>query len=332
MKNILKRMVSFKQMPSCSYLFDYLKMHVVMIVMLCLATAIIYGIMNQSLETKVIKVNTIIWVLLFSIVAIVFSSYFAYRNYKPISKLAGKQKNEVLFCDTIKNLADVKTKYYYPIKVEQEIINNAKIGNIEKVKMLLEEVYNENTKITQLSDQISRILIYDTISTAIKIINDQKIGLAKLEDARILQQLYNSNTTNDVYNALIEIYTIICEVANVNRKSGNVDLFKGIEKYINNEYSNKNISLDLVAEEFNLSVSYLSRFFKEHSGLNFNDYLQSLRIEKAKQILLQNEKILVKDVANRVGYNNAGALIRVFKRYEDITPREYKYKSKHIEN
>lgn len=235
-----------------------------------------------------------------------------------------KDRGEVILYNSIKNSMEIKTKYYYPISIEQEIINNVKAGNIEKVKALLEEVYSENFKEIQLSRQISRILIYNIVSTAMKIINDLKIDLEKFEDANILKQLYNAETVNSAYGSLISTYTIICRLVNKNKKSNNINMFENIRHYLIEEYNNPDISLTLIADRFNLSISYLSRFFKENAGINFNDYVQKLRIENAKQLFKESENILVEDVAAKVGYNNSGSLIRAFKKYEGITPGEYR--------
>jgi YesN/AraC family two-component response regulator len=191
--------------------------------------------------------------------------------------------------EAIKNLSNAKTKYYYPIDIEQEIINSVKAGNIEKVERLLEDVYSENFKEIQLSGQISQILIYNIISTVIKILDELKIDLSKFEDANILHQLYNAETVNDAYSSLISAYTVICDLVNQNKKSNNRYLFEKIENYLKEEYSNNDISIEFIAEKFNLSTSYLSRFFKEQAGINFYDYLQKLRIEKAKEIFIQND-------------------------------------------
>jgi len=235
-----------------------------------------------------------------------------------------KGKGEVILYDSIKHLNETKTKYYYPIKVEQEIINSVKAGDIKKVEKILEEIYNENFKEIQLSGQISRILIYNIISTVIKIMGELGLDLDKFEDAKALHQLFQAEKVNDVYDALISVYSVICDFVNHNKKSKNKYLFEKIKKYLDREYTNSELSLESVAREFNLSASYLSRFFKEQSGVNFNDYIQRLRIEKAKEIFMQNENILVQDVAYKVGYNNSGALIRAFIKYEGITPGEYK--------
>ena len=234
-----------------------------------------------------------------------------------------KDRGEVILYDSIKE-TEIKTKYYYPVSIEQEIINNVKAGNIEKVKTLLEEVYSENFKEIQLSRQISRILVYNIVSTAIKIMDDLKIDLEKFEDANILKQLYKAETVNAAYSSLISTYTTICQLVNKNKKSSNICLFEKIKQYLIEEYNNPDISLTLIADKFNLSISYLSRFFKENAGINFNDYVQKLRIESAKQIFRQSDNILVEDVAVKVGYNNSSSLIRAFKKYEGITPGEYR--------
>jgi two-component system response regulator YesN len=249
------------------------------------------------------------------------------RSYKEALlalNILPRDKGEVILYDSIKNLNNAKTKYYYPIDIEQEIINSVKAGNIEKVETLLEDVYNENFKEIQLSGQISQILIYNIISTVIKILDELKIDLSKFEDANILHQLYNAETVNDAYSSLISAYTVICDLVNQNKKSNNRYLFEKIENYLKEEYSNNDISIEFIAEKFNLSTSYLSRFFKEQAGINFYDYLQKIRIEKAKEIFIQSDNILVQEVALKVGYNNPGALIRAFNKYEGITPGEYR--------
>lgn len=249
------------------------------------------------------------------------------RSYKEALlalNILSKDKGEVIYYDEIKNSINTETKYYYPINIEQDIINSVKAGNFEKVKNLLEKVYNENFKEIQLSTNISRILIYNIISTVIKILDEIKIDLSRFEDANILHQLYKATTINDAYSSLISAYTVICDLVNSEKKSSNRYLYEKIENYLKEEFSNSSISIEFIAEKFNLSASYLSRFFKEQSGINFYDYLQKLRIEKAKEMLVHNDNIQIQEVAYKIGYNNTGALIRAFKKYEGITPGEYR--------
>ncbi len=87
----------------------------------------------------------------------------------------------------------------------------------------------------------------------------------------------------------------------------------------------EDITLDLMADKLNITPGYLSTYFKEKTGMNFSDYLNDLRIQRAK-LLLDNLELKIQDVAAHVGYQNANSFIRMFKRYSGITPGEYRKK------
>jgi YesN/AraC family two-component response regulator len=71
---------------------------------------------------------------------------------------------------------------------------------------------------------------------------------------------------------------------------------------------------------------YMSKLFKKIVGINFKEYLTSIRVERAKQLLIQGWK--VQDVALKVGFNNADSFIRMFKRATDISPGKFQSNSK----
>ncbi|MDO4272206.1 MAG: response regulator [Eubacteriales bacterium] len=95
-----------------------------------------------------------------------------------------------------------------------------------------------------------------------------------------------------------------------------------ILSYMQENYM-QDISLDNVAEHVNLSVGYLSNYFKGKMGMNFVDYITQLRIEKAKELLIHtNEKIY--RVAELVGYQNSQYFVTTFKKKTGVTPAEYR--------
>ncbi|MNH89046.1 HTH-type transcriptional regulator YesS [compost metagenome] len=85
----------------------------------------------------------------------------------------------------------------------------------------------------------------------------------------------------------------------------------------------EDITLDLVADKLNITPGYLSTYFKEKSGVNFSDYLNDIRIQRAKE-LLQNLDLKIQEIAAKVGYHNVNSFIRMFKRYAGVTPGEYR--------
>jgi len=72
-----------------------------------------------------------------------------------------------------------------------------------------------------------------------------------------------------------------------------------------------------------MNPSYLSYFFKEQTGENFIDYLNKVRIEKAKE-LLKDSSMSLSEIASQVGYSNAGYFNRIFKKIVGITPGQYR--------
>lgn len=83
------------------------------------------------------------------------------------------------------------------------------------------------------------------------------------------------------------------------------------------------LSLSLVSREMGVSQTYLSKLFRKYEDTTFGNYLTSLRMEKAKEILRGKERVFVKDVAAQVGYKDQFYFSRIFYSYTGVRPSEY---------
>ncbi|WP_077623297.1 AraC family transcriptional regulator [Sediminibacillus massiliensis] len=83
------------------------------------------------------------------------------------------------------------------------------------------------------------------------------------------------------------------------------------------------ISVGDVADKFCYHKDYLSRFFKKKTGKTLQEYIHVLRMSKAKELLI-GTRLGVKDVANRVGISDEKYFMRLFKKYEKMTPTQYR--------
>ena len=95
-----------------------------------------------------------------------------------------------------------------------------------------------------------------------------------------------------------------------------------VRAFIDQNYTG-NLSLDVVANQFNVNKSYLLRFFKENTGLTVNNYILQKRILLAKNELRFSNKTL-EVIAEECGLREANYFIRVFKKIEGLTPGEYR--------
>ena len=97
---------------------------------------------------------------------------------------------------------------------------------------------------------------------------------------------------------------------------------KRISSYIEENYSKKLLLSDL-AEQENLTLYYLSHFFKENFGMSFQDYLQRIRCEKARQLLLLTDSSLL-DISLASGFSDSKYFNKSFKLYYGCTPKDYR--------
>ena len=121
-----------------------------------------------------------------------------------------------------------------------------------------------------------------------------------------------------------EIYKIFNEIIEIQqqKQADRPEWLEKVKDYILKNYHNPDINITHIADKFSMSVSYLGATFKKYEGMSILDYIHSLRIEECKKLLLQD--MTLQDCSDAIGYSDVKTLIRAFKRYEGITPGQYR--------
>ena len=96
-----------------------------------------------------------------------------------------------------------------------------------------------------------------------------------------------------------------------------------IKNYIDENFCDPNIGLNLLSEHFSMNNSYLSKVFKKSFGVGVLEYINKLRIEKSKQMLIDTNLSLLQ-ISESIGYISDITFIRIFKRYEGTTPGKFR--------
>jgi two-component system response regulator YesN len=180
----------------------------------------------------------------------------------------------------------------------------------------LEEMKREKVGIKQINKQCNEF-----IYAMEKIINDVNRDYF-IENPMYLDILDVLKYEN--IKELMEIIRIIgCDIIDhLNEMSGRT-IVESLILYVKDNCFYCDFSTTSMAEEFKMSLPYLSQYFKSHVGMNLLDYVTNLKIEKAKE-LLRETSLAVKDVAENVGYYNVNSFNRRFKQVTDHTPGEYR--------
>ena len=107
------------------------------------------------------------------------------------------------------------------------------------------------------------------------------------------------------------------------KENKNDGLVQQVREYIQEHYAESDLTIELLCGELGKSVSYLSQVYKEKTGQNILYDLNLLRVEKAKELLREKDSS-VDEVGRKCGFTNSNSFIRVFKKYEKVTPGKYR--------
>jgi YesN/AraC family two-component response regulator len=206
--------------------------------------------------------------------------------------------------------------YYYPTDWEQQLISNLKTGNVSVVKSIIKEIEKEN-KALSLSDNVISRLIDLILETIFRVSFEMNINRNE-----IIQNLQNFPDNSERWQLVYDSAFYICEkIINKNEQMIS-DINNEILEYINQNFCNPDISLKAISARINLSVASVSRIFKDVAGVNFHEYITSLRMEKAKE-LLKTCGYDIKNITKATGYENEYSFKRAFFRVEGVKPKEY---------
>lgn len=97
-------------------------------------------------------------------------------------------------------------------------------------------------------------------------------------------------------------------------------------EYIQENFMIRELSAETVAERFNMSISYFSKLFKESTGVNFPEFVNELRLNRAAEILKNNPNVSIKRAAEASGFGSISYFSTQFKRKYGISPSQMKIK------
>lgn len=214
----------------------------------------------------------------------------------------------------------------YPINLEKELIQNIKHTNVMGVRKCINEILGYIYLRTDMSHKKISIIVLELVVLMTRAAID--IG-ADFDDmtkliSEYIEAVSRLNTQDDsyelVYNFLNRFMAIVFTKSN--HSNSEKEIVQKIVSYIQNNY-NTGITLDEVANYVGMNISYMSRFFKKHVGMNFNDYVNSFRVEYSKEYL-ENQRYSIIDVALMMGFTDQSYYSKVFKKYTGVTPGKYR--------
>ncbi|NLM11748.1 MAG: AraC family transcriptional regulator [Clostridiaceae bacterium] len=216
-----------------------------------------------------------------------------------------------------------KSRYYYPFARERHILNYLNTGQIDKVENEIHRLVQEIREMPDISCENIIQVFNQLINATIKYFVENNIAIG-----RIFPNVYNlylevagKETLEDIEHYMINFYKKIHSVTQSdgsNDKSNEEKIFS----YLNSNYRTE-LNFEKMATDLQISYSYIRKIVKSITGKSVLDYINSLRISEGKRLLLQTD-MTIAEIALNLGYNNVQSFNRFFKKYEGITPGEFR--------
>ncbi len=205
-------------------------------------------------------------------------------------------------------------------KFENYLIKRDSDSAKRLVKRIASEVRLKNATLVS----VTKNYFYKLVSVIYKINKKYELNSAVEESiAKVLENIHSANTFDELIFGVTQSVDMLFD--NLNTEYENNIVWK-IKQYVKENYKNQLLSLGEISDFLNLNISYVSMVFKKEAGITINRYIINYRLDKAKELLLRHD-LLIKDIANAVGFQSSNYFAKVFKKVEGIQPKEYREKN-----
>lgn len=226
------------------------------------------------------------------------------------------EEAKIVDCESIEASRDNRS---YITVYSEKIYTALEIGDLEGLHEIFKKI-EVLSKQSSISPEILKGLSLNFLTTIKEKYNEGEAFT--IDKEALISSIYKKNTLHELVVFIEEECIEVCKGVN-NNSSKNI--IGKILNYIDKNYY-KNLKLESLAKVFNYNSAYLGKIFKNCTNNHFNDYINIVRIEKAKELLIGGN-LKVCDISEKVGYKNIDYFYIKFKKYVGLSPKEYKNKN-----
>lgn len=141
---------------------------------------------------------------------------------------------------------------------------------------------------------------------------------------RLALLLNTATKSSDYLSALEEAADVCCALR---QNDTNANLLNRIIDCVDAGFTDSDFNVTRVAEILDMNLSYISEYFTAQNGFGLLEYINRCRINRAKELLQNEPSLSIATIAKQVGFDYPSSFIRIFKRFEGMTPGEFRCKN-----
>ncbi|MFD2116617.1 helix-turn-helix domain-containing protein [Paenibacillus yanchengensis] len=219
--------------------------------------------------------------------------------------------------------AVVEESYLYPVQTEKLLIDSIQALDMDGSERALQEILTSISK--EQSVKQYEVMIVRLLVAIMNIVPEEQkhTTFSKLSEKSLIQQLLELSNKKDIEQWFItHVIKPIVTTLEAMKVTQYEEIVLAVKQIID-QNQGVDITLEKCATTLNYHPYYISRIFRNHTGVTFSDYLMEYRMNLAKR-WLRDTDWKVSEVATKLGFINAQNFIRAFRKMENITPGKYR--------
>jgi len=217
----------------------------------------------------------------------------------------------------------------YPSELEKNLLHLLHQGRAIEAYDVYTGFFGEIAKYSFTHFRFSMKRLYISLQLLVKemqetgcFIDSQELSIGKFELS--LESLVHRSDLDDFFRQWFDRFE---EELQRCKAQKNRAIAEQIKQVVEEEYANPNLCLQFLADKVHLSVSYVSKVFKDCEGVSVSDYCLGIRMGKAAEMLEESD-IPVKDIASAIGFSNENYFYAVFRKQRGFTPNEFRKRAR----
>ena len=230
-------------------------------------------------------------------------------------------RNQIIFWNPQKK---ENNKYPYSYNSEKKILNYLNARDAESAEAELTYLFDDIKAKDDISYENLLLILNQLAGATVKFMMEHNINSSKVfgNNTNLYQTIGGLDTLEDIQAYLGNVFHSITEHLKSFHEESSEKSSEQILKYLRKHYKEEIVFEDL-ANQIGISYSYMRKMIREETGNSLMDNVNLLRIDEAKRLLLHSDLSLTQ-IASEVGYHNVQSLNRFFKKYEGVSPSDFK--------
>ncbi|MFD0616121.1 AraC family transcriptional regulator [Paenibacillus sp. GCM10027629] len=230
-------------------------------------------------------------------------------------------RNSIITGDSV-TANNENQQVYYAQQWNKKLVDAMKSGNIQNAEKvivsILDEIKEQNFNNMTLSVMQVTTFILNTLN---------EMNKSKLQPQHIDYNVYHFKmmefeTMEEILDELMQLISLgvgNAKQSNTEKHALIIETAKGI---VEESYSDPGLSLQLVAEQLKMSSTHLGKIFKENMTISLSEYINGVRLEKARE-MLENSNLPIVQIIEKIGMENESYFYKLFKKKYGVTPKEH---------